>query len=522
MYQSAKWMIRYGRIDQNSNVNVNISNNTNINDKYDNNNTKEIIYVVKMQRLKGNGIDYNSIQKKILTEQSVEIFNGLPKWAQEENVKQLMTVDHDTSVSSVNISKTISASTIVISTDSNSNYNYNNDAKGDTDHDDMDEQKSISMKDNKHNKDIKDINPMSFVSGLSLVSKTFASFKSDIKYTIKNPLIVLLGIGDYDEGVMPSLTGVPQDYMNMIFTFHHTFGYAVTFEIKEDSSNDKKDENSKNSKNSKYKYYTSTNKVESLRNCYTQVKTHWIDEEIEDYFDNCKQLILSNKHDSCIFILSSHGEAQDVILDSQGNEISLGYLFGTFNGMCCQYLVDKPKIIFVDACRGSMKSKPVTPVFVKKASLSALDSNITAVDTGAIEKAIYGLATRGRNYDYNVATVDTMNVLKEKDKKEKQVLRKESIIYNNKAYHIQANFRYIYGNPQGYAVFDGGLQGGYLIRSIKKVMLNTKMSLNKNLDDIISRIRSKTQEMAGKVSMECVEDVNTLGYKVFFAKHATT
>ena len=86
------------------------------------------------------------------------------------------------------------------------------------------------------------------------------SLQSHIKYIIQNPLDVLLGVGDYDKGVMPSLIGVPQDYINMIYAFHHVLGYCVTFRSKQD----KKSNNNCNN-GDKYKYFTNKNKIISLR-----------------------------------------------------------------------------------------------------------------------------------------------------------------------------------------------------------------------------------------------------------------
>ena len=49
--------------------------------------SKRIINVIKMQRLEGNGIDVNVIQNKILNQQSVDIFDGLPQWDAKQEVK---------------------------------------------------------------------------------------------------------------------------------------------------------------------------------------------------------------------------------------------------------------------------------------------------------------------------------------------------------------------------------------------------------------------------------------------------
>ena len=69
----------------------------------------------------------------------------------------------------------------------------------------------------------------SFISGISKVELSVAPMRSDIEYCIKNPLVVMMGIGDYDNDVMPPLVGVTRDYLNMIYLFYCQFGYSFAF-----------------------------------------------------------------------------------------------------------------------------------------------------------------------------------------------------------------------------------------------------------------------------------------------------
>ena len=89
---------------------------------------------------------------------------------------------------------------------------------------------------------------------------------------------------------------------------------------------------------------------------------------------------------------------------------------------------------------------------------------------------------------------------------------------NKDDYHEQANFRYIYGNPDGYVIADGGSKGGYLIRAIKRVLSNLDIVLNQNLNTIVDKIRSEVNTLVGKGAMAAVEDVNTMMYRVRFQK----
>ena len=80
-----------------------------------------------------------------------------------------------------------------------------------------------------------------------------------------------------------------------------------------------------------------------------------------------------------------------------------------------------------------------------------------------------------------------------------------------------ADFRYIYGNPDGYSVFDGGKNGGYLIQSMKKVF-EKPASLNTHLDNIVPQIRMKVIELTGRQSMQHVQDVVNSNYQIYFQK----
>ena len=85
------------------------------------------------------------------------------------------------------------------------------------------------------------------------------------------------------------------------------------------------------------------------------------------------------------------------------------------------------------------------------------------------------------------------------------------------SYHEQANTRFVYANPDGYAAVDAGIKGGYLIQAVKKVFCNEKEIYNSNLDSIVNQIREKARDMVGTWTMENVQDVNHMNFDVFFA-----
>ena len=89
-------------------------------------------------------------------------------------------------------------------------------------------------------------------------------------------------------------------------------------------------------------------------------------------------------------------------------------------------------------------------------------------------------------------------------------------------YHNEANCRFIYANPDGYAAIDGGASGGYLIQATKYVFNKIDDIKKKNLDSIVNQIRLKTRQLVGKGSMENVQDVNHMNFDVYFRKKSAT
>ena len=60
------------------------------------------------------------------------------------------------------------------------------------------------------------------------------------------------------------------------------------------------------------------------------------------------------KRDSCfVLVILSHGR-DGVIMGSDGAKVNLKSIFAMFSNDNCRSLRKKPKLFFIDACRGSM------------------------------------------------------------------------------------------------------------------------------------------------------------------------
>ena len=377
-----------------------------------------------------------------------------------------------------------------------------------------------------------------FFTGLSQISSHILSrnaFQADVTYCIRDPLVAIIGVGDYENDVMPPLVGVNMDYLNSIYTFHYKLGYSVLFQNKLANS---------------VEYITKNGNAEiDFNKCKEQVKTYWLDDEIEQFFDNVKLYTLTHHHDAVIFLISAHGDSEGVILDCQGEEVSLGVLFSSFQGQECTYLIDKPKIAFVDACRGSMRSKPYyVPQKQEKQEKETNGNPAKSKMISQADKWTSDMSSSGFSNDAPSIIIEPNQTTSGgsggglggggviaadayasgpgglgspgspgSPGSDSDSINKSSIEPEDAHYHTNANFRYVYGNPEGYAVADGGSKGGYLIRSIKRVFSNVDVLTNsQTLDTIVHQIRKQTKKLVGKGSVQCVEDVNTMTYEVVF------
>lgn len=173
-----------------------------------------------------------------------------------------------------------------------------------------------------------------------------------------------------------------------------------------------------------------------------------------------------------------------VILDSESEELLLARIFDYFNGQNCPYLVDKPKLFFVDACRGSMRSKAIKG---SKNSNDHVTNPMSKISELKDETPIT------RNPQSKTATKMKQHFTSFKKDTNGQEQQQEIIRKDDVYYHKEANFCCIYANPDGYAAFDGGRKGGYLIRSIERIFLQLSIT-EKNLDRIILELKNEAKK----------------------------
>ena len=351
---------------------------------------------------------------------------------------------------------------------------------------------------------------------------------------IRDALVVILGIGKYDG--MEDLIGVEKDYKNILHTFYNQFSYSVVF----------MDDNDKfHYCNLAPKY---KNPHEKKLKSKPSFKIEWTEDEIDDFLNSIQKIVNKNRHDSILFFISSHGDQDGVILDSDCTEVQLIEIFNTFFGEGAPFLLDKPKLFFIDACRGSMKSRIDLKDDEHKTKgrhgNKDKDKNITfrgKEQTDKKENKEIKEKNEKKESDNNDNDNDNDNKdsdnnsgnpnLNDNNSNSKSVNGKNNKGKRNRAkskfehdlsalYHNEANCRFIYANPDGYAAVDAGKNGGYLIQSVKHVFCRKESVMQHNLDDIVNQIRSKTRQLVGTAAMENVQDVNHMNFIVYFDKRA--
>ena len=303
---------------------------------------------------------------------------------------------------------------------------------------------------------------------------------------MKKPLVMMIGIGTYPNGgVLGDLIGVPTDYKNMIKLFALHWGYPFVYQ-----TNDNKIE------------YLDKQKLQKKKNTYKKnFKLKWNGDEIGGFVLKSKKIIERIKPDGLIFLISSHGDRENVLIDSEFEEIPIAFIMAEYwntNGGC-PYLANKPKLFFLDMCQGPKLPLPKGLLKKhKKIKISTKGPNDTENSYKDKEKdkdkknENHKNSSNNNNNDQHETSNDET---KNSDKQENNEDNKENTMNwkdkEDKNYLEYENFCVIYGNLENYKVVDGGKFGGYLIRSLKSV-LKQRDACNLELNQLIILLRNET------------------------------
>ena len=333
-----------------------------------------------------------------------------------------------------------------------------------------------------------------------------------------DPLIIMMGVGEYEKNVMDNLDRVKDDYDNVIDTFVKKWKYKVFYGLNDHDQNKSKTETTTETTTATTLVYS--NDINEINEC-RDYKLKWNDNEIDSFVEEARHRIIKNRHDGFIFAIGSHGDSEKVMYDSTGEEYQLDQIFSKFSpegsAFCKKYqekeqesnhLFKIPKIFLLDMCRGNMKAKVTNVETTKTTTLVA-----TRVTGSPATLAPATLAPPAPNGTQNIAT--TPNIASQTaliaraeekhgtnrtngkneqakacaDKKETGVkMRRVNKDEAGKLVAQMANFSKVYANVEGFSVIDGVFS-----RMVCDVF-NDREFVKKHLwSQMIIKIREKTK-----------------------------
>ena len=272
---------------------------------------------------------------------------------------------------------------------------------------------------------------------------------------MKNPLVVCMGIGEYDNDVNWSLN-VQNDYARLETTFNKIYGFSFLY---------MKD-------NDEFELITRNSTSPIDKRPY---KKHWTADEISDFTDIVKAAVSEYDFDGLIYCISSHGDTGRRIYASDGEEYCLTFVLDMFTNKKCPQLRNKPKIYIIDACRGGSKN-----YWHSNSMFSTTTNTTTIVTTNTAPNATQQNNSNGNNHK---SDVDTVTVL-------------PGQFYFDRAYEMV-----VYAVPEGYSTPEK--EGGLLISSVAQALCEHVEIAQRNFRDLLNIARKITNKQQGFGEYKC-------------------
>ena len=314
----------------------------------------------------------------------------------------------------------------------------------------------------------------------------------------------MIGIGIYDGNIFPNLLNVSRDYCNVKYTFNYKRGYHVIYN---------------NNKNERQYISTRIKKNKFIKDNF---KLYWTIDEIEKFNETIKNVLASNDYDCLIYLLSCHGDREDlddVIYDSKGDTVKVATLLNNFSNENCSRLKNRPKIAILDFCRGIMRmNKKINSNFQETVNKNKLqnDNNNNSRKTTNQEKE----ANNTQRKNSEKKNENNENVFdKKKEKKNNSNNNNNS---NNSYVGGFGDFRKVYATLTGYKVIDTA-KGGCLIRSFTKVMGYDPFVNTLTLNEILMQTKKVTYNLLGVGALAgatVIDDVDNLTYSLKFQNNS--
>ena len=292
-----------------------------------------------------------------------------------------------------------------------------------------------------------------FIGNISSMSQTLLSSQSDNSNSyikVRNPVVVILGIGAYDKNNLDDLLGVKFDYQNVIDVFTSKWNYKT--------------------------FYYKTN---------DNFKLHWTKDEIDQFFNEAKKNVIDNNHDGLICCISCHGNKYGQILDSKGKPRRLRDIYQIFNTRETEQI---PKLFVIDACRGSFVGLPIK---------NEMRANFNSSDDDNNEQRKLNLIKQSH-------LKNTENK-ENKENKENEDGQENNQDVENRDSSKELNSKHIYklfATADGFASRDDPTGGGFLIQNFTNQFKNVSKIRRQVLTDIMQTVMKETHKNAALSFMD--------------------
>lgn len=324
-------------------------------------------------------------------------------------------------------------------------------------------------------------------------------------------------VEDYTNSPLPSRAGSSKDYSNIIKSFHDVRRYNIAFAI----NNSNKTESDCDERKICIAHLTTNNSDINNKNANNKhsFKTKWTIDDISDFNEHIKHQLIdidnesqyNYNYDSLVYILSSYGNKNKEIFDSNGETLSLELIYNEFNNVQCKNLRHKPKIYLFDIDRamnnrnaGDTRDKKLTHISAKKETMTGEMESLQLNDDDE-KKSLKMPSNKG--HEMHNRQLQHKTYMKESN------CRK---IFGNSHQQQQQAMLKLTKNDNFYSIF---------IEGLNRVVCNDKILLNHNFGDLIFEIR---KEMAlllnlnkNEIDSVMLNDYSTMPYDIQFVKCQT-
>ena len=298
--------------------------------------------------------------------------------------------------------------------------------------------------------------------------------------TVKNPLVVHLGSGDY---IDDPLKGVPFDYMRVKQTFNTKLGWDLV-------------------------YMTNQNQIRHVQtpeigtdDIVNKGKLRWMTDDVFKFNTSILQILQTHtpKYDAILYFISSHGHKEDIIELYDAYYPLIG-IVDRFDNKNCLDLRNKPKLYFIEACRGDQKTKWIRNDDFKP---------------GTKDEA--GPKNDHANGNSNG---DSKSNKKQSENNKAQQTGNKQLQSNLIGYSKDIYSRKLYGNLEEYTVIDNKDFASNMIRGFATVMEREKFR-ECDLDQILIQTRQIMNALTNRgdatlSGTQVMDDHDNMPCKVFF------